>query len=43
MRKEDLLKPDLLSGILILGSSVVVIGAVVMIMALAISHAVAMR
>lgn len=43
MRKDDLMKPDLFSGILILGSGVVMLGAVVMTMLLALSHTIVIR
>lgn len=43
MHKDDLMKADLLSGILILGSGLVMIGAVVMTMVLALGQIIALR
>jgi hypothetical protein len=38
MRREDLMKPDLLSNVLVFGSGVVMMAALLLVMALAVIH-----
>jgi hypothetical protein len=39
MRREDLMKPDLLSQVLVLGSAIVMVAALLLVMVLALTHA----
>jgi hypothetical protein len=38
MRREDLMKPDLLSNVLVLGSGIVMVAALLLVMVLAVTH-----
>lgn len=38
MRREDLMKPDLLSQVLVLGSGIVMVAALLLVMVLAVTH-----
>ena len=38
MRREDLMKPDLLSNVLVLGSGIVIVAALMLVMVLALTH-----
>ena len=38
MRREDLMKPDLFSNVLVMGSGIVMVAALVLVMVLAITH-----
>jgi hypothetical protein len=38
MRREDLMKPDLLSHVLVLGSGIVMVAALLLVMLLAVTH-----
>ena len=38
MRREDLMKPDILSNVLVLGSGVIMLAALLLVMVLAVTH-----
>lgn len=38
MRREDLMKPDLLSNVLVLGSGIVMVATLLLVMVLAVTH-----